>query len=159
MRLLWKPKGAHAARLQRLLSAVPALGSFESFVSIGEHLHVEVRWCHGVSPAQRVADVHAAARFLGAGVQSMAGGKPRTVSHWVSVPDFDAGTVIVAATICECHDGLEATLGHFPDRDDVIAAAAGRALRAIAPPEAHPLIAAVETIIDTERAFRDGGAR
>jgi hypothetical protein len=159
MNLVSPVSGAHAARLQRLLSAVPALGAFESFVGLGDHLHVEVRWCHGVSPAQRVADVQAAARFLGAEVRSMAGRRPRTVSHWVSVPDFDGGTVIVAATICECHDGLEATLGHFPDRGQVIATATGKALREVFPPAMHAAIGAAETVIDTELAFRDEVSR
>lgn len=153
MNLTRKPRGAYARRLRRLVEAVPALETFESFVAVGNHLHVQARWCHGVSPSQRVAAVTLAAQYLGVPVQSMAGGAPRKVSHWATSV-FDGGTVIVGADICECHDGLDATLGHFPDRDQVIAKAVGQALREIVPVEYHPLIAEAEVLIDTATVLK-----
>lgn len=127
MKLVWKPRGAYARRLQRLVTAVPALETFEAFVAIGDHLHVQARWCHGLSLDRRLAAVEAAGQYLDVPVRSMVGGFPRIVSHWATSV-FDGGTVIVNADICECHDGLEATLGHFADRDQIIAEALEAAL-------------------------------
>jgi hypothetical protein len=132
---------------EQLLAAVPLLECFERF-EFG-HAHIEARWCHITDPVERVAVVAEAARFLQVPVQTMAGGSPRYVSHWLV-----ADRLIVAATVCECHDGLEATVGHFPDRSAVIARATGEALRGVFPPALHPGIAAAEVVIDVELALR-----
>jgi hypothetical protein len=80
-------------------------------------------------------------------------GPPRTVTHYLTATCAGV-TVVVSTQICECHDGLEATLGAFPDVQDVIAQAGGKALREIVPPEHHRELAAAEALVDAELALR-----
>ncbi len=86
---------------------------------------------------------------------SMAGdGPPRKVTHWFQA-DVGPVTAIVSASICECHDGLEHTLGVFENREDVVAEMVGKALREMLPPKAHPAIAAVEALVDAQLIVRN----
>lgn len=148
-------KRTYLNRLNALRTAAPVLAGFDAFVDFGGHLQVLAGLQHITAPAARTAALMAAAEQLGVRVQSMASGRrPRKVDHWLHLPQFRGGTVIVSVQVCECHDGLEATLGHFQDREQVIAEATGRALRTIVPAGLLPVIAAAELVIDTEGVFR-----
>lgn len=143
IKLTRRPRGQYARRHRALLEQAPALTTgFRAFVDLGDHLQVETRWQNGLTPADRLAALHTAANQLGTSVKSMAGGTPRTLTHWFHLPNFHGGTVIVSALLCQCHDGDDAVRGDYVDQDDVITHAVGDALRAVVPTEARDTPAA-----------------
>jgi hypothetical protein len=135
MRLMRPVRGRWAAAYRELVGATPELARARAFTDVGNHVQVDLRWGCGLDPAERVAAVTAAAAQAGTAVQSYVdNGNPRKVTHWfntiVATPHGPV-TVIVAAVLCECHDGLEHTLGFFKDVSEVIGEAMGPAYQSV----------------------------
>jgi hypothetical protein len=147
------PRGATAAAWDRLRAAHPQLDGARVHEDAGGMLQVEVERMMGAHQARRQV-VEDLAGSVGVEMASYAdAGPPRTVTHYLVVA-YAGVTVVVSTRICECHDGLEATLGVFPDAQDVIAEAVGKALRQLVPAEHHGGLAAAEALLDAELTLR-----
>lgn len=151
--LVRPPRGKYAKAWRELRERCPYLADARVLVDLGGHLQVDLHWSL-VPLADRVERVAQTARDLDIRPQSAAyDGPPRKVTHWL-VTVVNGVTTIVSAQVCECHDGIEATLGHFADMDDVIAKVAGDALREMVPAEHHPQLAAAEALLDTAKVLQ-----
>lgn len=139
-------------RFDALLTRAPMLVTFEAFVDLGGHLQVQADRKRIPDPIFRVETLKTAARTLSVPLQSMATSRfPRKVDYWFWLPGDRA---VVSVQLCECHDGAAATTGEFADREAVIAAAVGQAMRDLMPAELHPQLGAAEALIDAELALR-----
>jgi hypothetical protein len=147
------PRGATAAAWDRLRAAYPQLDGARVHEDAGGMLQVEVERTMGAPQARRQV-IERLAAAAGVEMASYADtGPPRTVTHYLTATCAGV-TVVVSTQICECHNGLEATLGVFPDVQDVIAETVGKALRKIVPREHHRELAAAEALVDAELAVR-----
>jgi hypothetical protein len=147
------PRGATAAAWDWLRTAYPQLDGARVHEDAGGMLQVEVERTMYAPQARRQV-IESLAAAVGVELASYAdAGPPRVVTHYL-VANYAGVPVVVSTQICECHDGLEATLGVFPDVQDVIAQAVGKALRELVPPKHHRELAAAEALADAELAVR-----
>ena len=147
------PRGAAAAAWDRLRAAHPQLNGARVHQDAGGMLQVEVERTMYVPQARRRVIEELAATVDVEMASCADAGPPRKVTHYL-VATCAGVTVVVSTQICECHDGLEATLGGFPEMQDVVAEAVGKALRELVPAKHLGEVAAAEALLDAELALR-----